>query len=849
MLSATLILSPSMEAKAQYSYSVENENTILSYDELLVSVYLDANWSFNTNIIITSKDSIYVNIEELFNNLEIHHTVTSNGNSINGFIENENKPYSIDFFAKQIKVGNKIFPVQQYLVKESGALYLEASVLNEAFGLNLTFNPRSLSAKLICNFELPKVKQKRIEKTRINVSKLRGEQLPVDTVIKRDYQLFKFGMIDWGLASYQTLNESTNNYVSVGLGAELLYGEVNVSVNYYDKYDFDIRQLQYHWRWIDNDRKIIKQAQIGNIYNQTISSLNFPVIGATIRNSPTTVRKASGYYNINEYTEPNWTVELYINDVLVDYTVADASGLFMFKVPIVYGYTTLKLKFYGPMGEERIDERTMNVPFTFMPAKTFDYGLSGGVLQDGNKSRFGRGDFSYGVNRFITVGGGVEYLSSITTNPYIPFATVAFQPFSKLVFNLEYAHDVRIKGLMNFYFTQSAFLEVDYAKYVEGQLATQFAALEERKVRVSVPFKIKGVSGFTKLNFNQSVYQPFTYNQLDFMFSAHYNKFSANSSTLFNWVSSNSVFSSTELSLSYKLNKGLIFRPSAQYNLTENNFMLVRAEIEKRISKAYFSVSYERNVIAKSNNIYVSFKYDLPFARTNVSASYSNNKVRFSESAQGSLAFGGDNNSAGTSNNSSLGKGGLLFYPFLDLNQNGSLDKGEQMVMLSSVRIMGGRAIISEKDSIVRVSNLNAFVDYRVEFSDQDLDNIAWRFNHKTYQVLVDPNQYKRVYVPIVSVGEVSGMVYLNTDDAVKGLGRITIQIIDEQGNTVAETLSESDGYFNYLGLKPGIYTVQIDPVQLEKLEYQSKPLQQKVVIKPSVDGDIMDGLEFIIQK
>jgi len=65
----------------------------------------------------------------------------------------------------------------------------------------------------------------------------------------------------------------------------------------------------------------------------------------------------------------------------------------------------------------------------------------------------------------------------------------------------------------------------------------------------------------------------------------------------------------------------------------------------------------------------------------------------------------------------------------------------------------------------------------------------------------------------------------------------------------VAETLSESDGYFSYLGLKPGIYMVRIDEEQMEKLGYQSKPLQLKVVIKASVDGDIMDGLDFVITK
>jgi hypothetical protein len=97
-------------------------------------------------------------------------------------------------------------------------------------------------------------------------------------------------------------------------------------------------------------------------------------------------------------------------------------------------------------------------------------------------------------------------------------------------------------------------------------------------------------------------------------------------------------------------------------------------------------------------------------------------------------------------------------------------------------------------------------------------------------------------------VGEVSGMVYFDNENNRKGLGRITVQIFNQQGAKVAETLSERDGYFNYLGLKPGIYTVQVDPEQLDKLNYQSEPVQQKVVIKALVDGDIIEGVDFVLR-
>jgi hypothetical protein len=838
----------SFKANASNSVIERKIDSIVSFDEVSVEFYVSGYFRSETNVIITDTKKLYINIDDLFKKLGIYCKVENGGTLLKGFIENEQKKYSVDLNSRQIEVGNKIIKSKNGIVKKLGAIYVESTIITEAFGLNIIFNYRSLSIKLEANFELPLVKQMRLEQMRRNISTLQNKEPKVDKVVQRKYHLFKEGMLDWSLASSQTKNETTRNRIGLGIGAELLYGQANISINYNDQNKFDNRQLHYNWRWVDNDKKYFKQIEIGKIYNQSISFLETPVIGGSINNTPNTVRKTGGYRTINEYTEPNWTVELYINDVLVDYTAADASGLYVFKVPIVYGYTTLTLKFYGPLGEERIEERTMNIPFTFMPAKKVEYSVSGGVLQDGENSKFGRGVVNYGVNRSLTIGGGFEYLSSILNNPFIPFATIAFQPFSKLILNAEYAHNVRTKGLLNYNFGKSSFLEIEYAKYVDGQLATRFNANEERKAKVLLPFKMKKISGYARLNYNQYVYDAFNFNQFDAIFSGYYKNFNANVSTFLNWVSNRPAYVISNVALSYRMRNGFILRPSFEFNVSDKQALRHRIEIEKRVSKMYFSVSYERNSVSKTDNFFLNFRYDLPFARAGFTSSYSNNRLNISEIAQGSIALGLGDGSVKSGYNSALGKGGILFYPFLDLNQNGQRDKGEQMVLLSNVKVNGGKAVISKKDSIVRVSDLNSFINYNITFSDDDLDNVSWRFKYKSYQVLVDPNQYKRVDIPILSVGEISGMVYLNQENVIKGQGRITIQVIDKKGNKVAETLSESDGYYNYLGLNPGEYSIRIDEKQLQKLGYQASPSTHNITIKAFVDGAIIDELDFTIQ-
>ena len=835
------------EVNAQDKLINKKEFPTLVYDDIPILVMIEGCGNFYLDVIYTDNDLLYVNIEDLFKTLKIPCNVGKKGDSLDGFLENETRPFLIDYNTRQIKVGNKIFNPQNGMVKEMGAIYMESSLLAEAFGIILTFNYRALTIILKSNFELPIIKQQRIEKLRNNISKLKGEEI-ADTVIQRNYHLFKFGTLDWSIASFQTKNRLTDNLLGLGIGTEFLYGEADVSVNYSNQYNFDNRQLQYLWSWIDNDKSVVKQAQIGKIYNQTISYINSPVIGAVVRNSPTTIRKATGYYTINENTEPNWSVELYINNILVDFTKADASGLFIFKVPIVYGYTTLKLKFYGPLGEERTEERIMNIPYTIMPTNEFEYSLSAGIVQDASSSRFSKSEFHYGVNRIITIGGGLEYLSSITNGAFIPYANATVQPFSKLTLNGEYADGVRSRVLLNYYFWNDALLEIDYAKYMEGQLATRFNASEELKTKLSLPYRINNLSGFAKLDYEQFVYSEFKYNQGNIMLSAYFKQFSANSTTQLNWIDQSTKYVTTDLSLSYRLKNGYVLRPSAQYNINQDELISYKVSVEKNIVKGYFAVSYQRNILFNNNFINLSLSYDLTFAKTGIGSTYSNGNISTYENAQGSLAFGGGNNYIHVNSASTVNKGGIILYPFLDLNNNGIFDEGEHLVKLSSVRVLGGKAIYSEKDSLVRIADLNAFTNYTVEFNDKDLENISWRFKNKIYSVLVDPNQFKRINIPIIAVGEVSGMIYMNDNNTLKGIGRIVVKIYKKNTTKViAEILSESDGYIYYLGLEPGEYVACIDSVQLNNLGFTVDPAQKTFTIKTLVDGDILGGIDFVL--
>jgi hypothetical protein len=838
---------PKFQANAQNSI-VAQDDTSFVYDEFPILVLVQEYKNFYLDVLYSKNNLLYINIDELFKTLAIPAKVSLTGDSITGFIENESHVYLIDCSKGDIKSGTKIFTSPHGLVKEMDLLYIESSLLERAFGIKLAFDFSSLTLQLSSNFELPLIKQLRIDKLRINKSGFDGEIL-ADTILRRKYHFFKFGMLDWSIVSSQILDGSNQNSYSFGLGAELLYGEANLSLNSFSGQKLNNRQLSYLWRWVDNDKKLIKQAMIGRISDQTFAFINSPVIGAVIRNSATSVRKARGFYTINEFTEPNWTVELYLNNVMVDYTKADPSGAFAFTVPVVYGYTTLKLKFYGPLGEEHSENRTINVPYTIMSPKEFEYSLSIGIVQDSSLNRFGKWEFNYGVNRALTVGGGIEYLSSIVNGPFIPYATTTLQPFNRLTIYGEYAMGVRLRGLLDLYFSKDALLEIEYIKYKNGQQAVYFNPPEERKIKLSFPLKYKKVTGFSKLDFTQFVYNSFSSNQINAMVSTYFLEFSFNLSTQLNWWDHQPTYISSNLSLSYRLANGIAISPSAQYNISQGELLAAKIIVEKRVTNKYASISYERNARNNENLFSLNLKCDLPFAKTNVSASISRSAIALSESVQGSLSFNGGNHYIQTGSNSSLSKGGISLYPFLDLNHNGLFDSGEHKVKLNTVRILGGKIIDAKKDSIIRISDLNAFTSYFIELNDNNLENIAWRFRHKKYQVLIDPNQFKRIDIPIFPVGEISGMVYRDENNTMKGIGRIKIRFLEKKSSkVVAETLSESDGYFTYLGFEPGEFVARIDSAQLKDLNFMADPKQKAFTIKALEEGDVVSDVDFIIK-
>ncbi len=793
--------------------------------------------------------AVFLPITDIFNFLKIRNTASPDFDSITGFFLNPQNPYSIERKANRILFASKTFTLQpdDFVLTETN-LYLRDKYFGDIFGLECRFNFRGLSVNVTTKVELPVIRELRLEAMRQNISRLKGET-KADTTLKRTYPVFHFGNADWSVISTQQVNGACDNRFNLGLGAVLFGGETDIALNYSTREPFTERQQYYLWKYANNDHKIVRQIMAGKIITQATSSIYAPIVGAQITNAPTTYRRSFGFYTLSDYTEPGWMVELYVNNVLVDYLKADASGFFTFQVPLVYGNSNVKLRFYGPWGEERSREQNISIPFTFLPPGELEYTVSAGMVEDTLSSRFSRGSVNYGISRRVTVGGGVEYLSSVTSGPVMPFVNLSLRIATGFLVSAEYTHGVRFKGIINYRLPSNLQFDILYTRFHRNQTAINFNILEERKAVISIPFSGKKISSFVRFTLDQIILPTTQSTTAELLLSGSLFGVNANLTTYSLFAEQNTPYVYSNISLGFRLPGGFILTPQAQYEYNHNDFISAKCEIEKRIFRnGYANLSYERNFKSNISNAQVGLRYDFSFAQTAFTFRQTNSRSNLIETARGSMIYDRKTGYLVLNNRTSVGRGGLTILSFLDMNCNGKRDPGEPKIPGLSIRLIGGRVEMSAKDTLLRVFDLEPYVSYFLELDKNSFENISWRLPLNTLRVYVDPNQMKLIEIPVFVYGEASGYVYLKNRSGQKGQGRVFVSFFSAQDKLIAKTLTESDGYFSFLGLPPGSFYACVDSSQLSNLNMVSAPDKIPFTLQRTSEGDVVDGLEFILE-
>jgi cell division protein FtsN len=822
---------------------------VSDYDE--ISVFLDVPRVGGGEIAaVISGEELFLPVTDLFDFLKIRNIPSSGLDSVSGFFIDPTVHYLINRTDNSIKYLDKIFNLENGdMIRTESNLYLRSVYFGKVFGLECTFNFRSLSVTVNSRLELPIIREMKQTEMRKNLTRIKGE-VKADTTISRSHPLFKFGMADWSATATEEFGGRTDTRLNIVLGSMIAGGEATASLSYNSTDPLTEKQQYYLWRYVNNDFHPLRQVMLGKIATNSISSIYNPVIGVRLTNTPTTYRRSFGSYSLSDKTEPGWIVELYVNNVLVDFVKADASGFFTFEVPLVYGNSTVKLKYLGPWGEERTLERNISIPFNFLPVRTLEYSVSAGFVEDSIKSRYSRVSINYGLTRSFTLGGGVEYLSSVLSSPAIPYLTSSLSITNNLLLSGEFSFGVRAKGTLSYRLPSNLQFDVDYIRYDKDQKAINNNYREERRVMVSMPLHIGQYSSYQRLSLYQIVLPTTKLTTAEWLYSGSVFGVNTNLTTYALFAGGSDPYLYSNLSLAFRLPGRLTIMPQSQYSYSQNRLISAKIGIEKSLFKhAYLNISYENNFRSNINMADIGFRYDFSFAQTGLSVRRSNKRSTLVQYARGSFIADRTTEYFGTDNRSNVGKGGISIVPFIDLNSNGIKDKGEPKAYGLNLHANGGRVEKNDRDTTIRILGLESYTSCFIELDQNSFDNISWRLPYKTLNVNVDPDILKLIEVPVIVSGESSGHVSLVKDGKKTGLGRIIISFYTTSNILAGKTLTEDDGYFSYMKLEPGAYSVRIDSVQMNKIDMISEPESLQFIINSGIDGDYVEGLDFILHK
>jgi hypothetical protein len=793
---------------------------------------------------------LYLPVVNVFSFLRIQAIPTPGYDSVSGFFINQQSPYLIDRVNNKIYYHDKVYDLNQGdLIRTENNLYLKTNYFGEIFGLDCNFTYNSLSVTLSTKFELPVIREMRQAMMRANLSRLRGNIKP-DTVIKRNFPIFHFGAADWAISASERVKNYSDLRVNLALGAILAGGEASLNLNYISNQPLNLSQQNYSWHFANNDLKAFRQIIVGKIPVQSNIAISAPVVGAQITNTPTTFQRSFCTYTLSDYTQPGWIVELYVNYVLVDYIIADAYGYFSFEVPLVYGNSLVKLRFYGPWGEEHTREQIIRIPFNFLPPHRFEYTLNTGIIENKQKSKYSKLNLNYGASRRLTLGGGAEYLSSLPGSRLMPYTNFSLRIATSLLVSAEYSFGLRFKGVLSYRLPKDLLIELYYTNLARNQKAINSNYLEERKAVISMPVNTRNFSSLIRLTLNQVVLPLTNYVSSELLISGALFGISTNLTTNAIFLNPDHPSIYTNLSLGFRLPGKIIFTPQVQYMISQARLLSGKVDLEKRIfHNGTLNLLFDRNFINNKYTVQFGFRYDFDALQANVSVRQSGDATTFLQFARGSLVNEGKGGNVKFSRNSSVGKGGIVVVPFLDLNGNGKHDRNEQKVLGLNVRVSGGRIEKNYRDSTIRVSELDPFTTYYIELDRNGFENVSWQIQKPIISITINPDQYRFVEVPVRILGEVSGMVFLEADTVKTGLGRIVVSFYRSDHSFVSKTMTEEDGFFTFLGLTTGSYYASLEQSQLEKINMTAAPDLFPFEIKLSTEGDQAGGIEFILHR
>lgn len=562
---------------------------------------------------------------------------------------------------------------------------------------------------------------------------------------------------------------------------------------------------------------------------------------------------------------PGWEVELYQNNALIGLQRPDANGQYNFEdVPLFFGRNYFRLVFYGPQGQKR--EETQNFDISDALVKNGEHQYTGFTGQDVDGGVRGSLQYSYGVAKSFNVSVGLDQITLGSAE------LLGASPESYV-----YAR-TGVQMLL-----AGSFVTANVISASNGGMATDLgwqmrigqsssltlkSVLMENYVSERFPLLADPTQNYWEGTFNTAIPQtvipriPLQFRWLRF----HYQS-GAERTELSNRIS----IGAHRLAFSNNLN---LVSQTGQQNLLNGQTQLsyhgkrtsVRGDLSytavptSEISSAGLTVDqirYKGVLLSFSGTRLLNQGYDQyafninrpkgKFAYT-VGTNYSTNG---NASINFRLTFGLGQEPRTPywkmSSDPVAGRGAISARVFIDHDDDGIYSAGDEPLQGARLRINGTVSQVkTDKQGIAFLTGLQVHNVTDIGLAVESLEDPTWTPTLQGVRLTPRPGQVARIDFPVIETGEIDGTVYFRRDSRYNAAGNVTLELINAEGNLVAETRSAFDGFYVFTVVPDGKYLVRVSPGQIEELGLSRV---RALEVRVSRRNQFISGINFAVER
>jgi hypothetical protein len=824
-------------------------------------------------------DVPYLPLGEVLSMLYIGNERTDNGKGLHGFFPTKNDKWLVDPLVGMVTIKNnrETLPADKFYMGEMD-IYLHPDFFSRIFGLNFLVNFNALSLNLTAEFPLPIDERQKREALRrkLQQSAVNKDLSEAPLLYNRDRKLFAPGMLDYNV-NYNLSNENRNLGLLMNAGMEFMGGDLQgvysgtvLDGNLFSSFS------GARWRYVlpgglrPDDNVGMTGISVGQISTTGLNN-SVAILGVGITNNPVIPRMKLDVFVIDGYTEPDSEVELLIGGQMVDFLRADEVGYYRFNAPITFGVVRLAIRIYTPQGEVKIEERQLQIPFTFLPKGFVTYNVQAGIAQTGldslDNDLIGHADIAYGVTNALTVRAGVDNGEVFGRNITYGVFGLSARIKEQYLLNVDVLPDRYYQASASVFYANNTSINAQYTEFVPQSEFNLLGQVREANLNAFFPFKTFGrFSGF-RITGEQQWFESGSRTNYQTDFNTQIGRVVARvnyRSRIIGFKESGNGVEPPNLyneigqftaSMTYTLKRdpsipvfvrGMFFR--GQYRFDTHNKVPISYNV--MVSQTLFkmgrlTMGYEVDALRKKGQFQLGFLYDFRGLRTSTQFSASRNSYSAQQAITGSLGIdpGGyilpDNRDQVT-------RSGVAVRLFIDTNENGKFDPGEVVVPAKAVRLDRSANMLLGSDGILRITQLQSYWKYQMEVDIHALPNPNLAPKVKRFTFVAEPNRYRNIDIPLYQTGIIEGFVVVDNNGKDEGLGGLRLvleKLNDSEPLQLLRTFT--DGGFYVFGLMPGKYRLHADPKQLEFMNVTSEPGILEFEIKALADGDYLENLNF----